>query len=469
MATEDLDNPAGPGPATPARQASVTLRTRGQGDDSATQLDPANQSLAEALGLVFRLLQLAMIVLFAVFAFSGFQSVKENESGIRLLFGKASGERLTPGPQFSAPYPLGELIKVDMGAARLDIDEAFWPRLNEQQRRQTPAQLAGQGRFQLKPGEDGSLITADENLVHTKWQAIYQRRDPESYIRNIAPEAERQIVQAAIQRGVVRAIAQVQIDPFLRQTSEQAMVVHRARELAQATLDEIESGIQIERLILEERIPPLFVLQDFAGVQSAEQGALKARIEAETEAQRRLSSMAGGAYEHLIEQIDLYEAAVTRGDTQEQESILATVHALMTGRGVEINGETVANLASGQITAILNEAGRYRSSIVSQRQGELAMFQAKLAGYRLNPEVVIQGDWASAMTVFLDRDIVEIFHLPPGTESPEVWINRDIAHQRVADRLRKERETREQEQRRMREIEQLRFRTNTDSQTVTDM
>jgi regulator of protease activity HflC (stomatin/prohibitin superfamily) len=469
MATGDFESPLGPEQSAQSRHASVTLRSRAQADDPATQLDPANQSLAEALGLVFRLLQFAMVVLFGVFLFSGFQSIKETESGIRLLFGKPTGENLPPGFQFAFPYPLGEMIKVDTGAVRLNVDQAFWPRLTDEQRRMTIQQLAGQGMFRLKPGEDGSLITGDQNLVHTQWRAMYQRRDPVQFVRNISPEAERDIVRAAIQRGVVQSVSQVTIDGLLRQTTEQGSVATRAREIAQATLDRIGAGIEIDLLTLEEQVPPLFVYNDFAGVQSAEQRALKARIEAETQARSVLNAVAGGAHEHLTNQIDLYEQAIALGDREEQERILTIVRALMDGREVEIEGEQVRSLVAGEVTAMLNEARQYRSSIVSQRKGDLARFQAILTQFRSNPDVVLQSQWADAMKMFLDHDYVEIYNLPPGVEVAELWINRDLDDARRADRLRKERQGKEAEERRIRDMERDQFRTRTDLQTVTDM
>jgi regulator of protease activity HflC (stomatin/prohibitin superfamily) len=468
MATGDFEKPPTPAPSTPARQASVTLRNRGQSDDSASQLDPANQSLADALGLVFRLLQVGMVVLFMVFALSGFQSIKETESGIRLLFGRQTGDGLAPGFQFSFPYPLGEMIKVDTGAVQVRVDDAFWPRLTEEQRRQSIQQLATSGKFQLKPGEDGSLITGDENLVHTQWRALYQRRNPAQFVERISPESERAIVRAAIQRGVVQAVAQITIDDLLKQSSEQGLVAVRARDIAQATLDKIGSGIYIELLTLEEKIPPLFLLNDFAGVQSAEQRSLKARVDAESQARNTLTEMAGGAHDHLIQQIDLYEQAIARGDTHELGDIMVTIHALMDGRPVELGETTVQNAVSGQVTAILNEARRYRSSIVSQRQGQLAAFQAQLAQFRVNPEVVIRSRWADAMTAFLDRDGVEIFTMPRGGDVTELWFNRDLDSMRQADRLRKERETKALAERQRQDMERQRFRTNTEAQTAAE-
>jgi hypothetical protein len=76
------------GDSAPRRAASITLSGTGVAGDTASLMDPANQSLAEALKISFRIVQLAMVVLAALFVFSGFQTVEENEKGIRVTLGK---------------------------------------------------------------------------------------------------------------------------------------------------------------------------------------------------------------------------------------------------------------------------------------------------------------------------------------------------------------------------------------------
>ena len=55
-------------------------------------MDPANQSLGEALKLSYRLLQFAILGLLVTFLFSGFQTVKEGFSGVKTVFGRVVGD-----------------------------------------------------------------------------------------------------------------------------------------------------------------------------------------------------------------------------------------------------------------------------------------------------------------------------------------------------------------------------------------
>ncbi|MFN0131314.1 MAG: SPFH domain-containing protein [Phycisphaerales bacterium] len=461
--------PEGPGRgpgrgAGSKRDASVNLRTPGGGDEM-PGLDPANQSLADALRLVFVLLQFSMLVLFALFAFSGFQTVRETESGVRLLFGRVTGERLDPGPHLSFPYPMGELIRVDTGLVALEVDEAFWPAITEDQKRLTLQQVIQQNnKLSLKPGEDGSLITGDEAIAHAKWRVQYVRRDPRKFVQNVLPEAELDIVRAAVERGVVQAVAQIPLDDLLKQSpGETGSVASRARAIAQQSLDRIDSGISIEGLTLLDRTPPFFVYADFSGVQSAQQKASQRLTDAESTARNTLNAMAGDASIPLIAQIDRYETALATNDAAAQTQAMDAIQALFEGRPTSTSGEPLATGASGTVTAITNEARQYRSSVVSQRRAELDSFHAKLAQFKSNPGLVIQREWADAMAEFLSRDIVEVFALPPGRadDITELWLNRDPAWVKAVESARKERELKRSENQRRLEQEQERFKTRT--------
>jgi modulator of FtsH protease HflK len=451
-----------------ARHASVTLREAGAERDQGPQLDPANQSLADALGLVFRLLQVAMLGLFVYFALSGFQSIRENEKGVRLVFGRKAGVDLPPGLQFSWPYPVGELVRVDTGEQPLNLNESFWPMLDENQKKLSLEQLARQGSwYGMKPERDGSLITGDANLVHTQWQVRYTRRDAAAWIENVLDvETERRLVQAAVERGVLQAVAQTRIDDLMKTASESGSTAERAKEIAQETLSRVNSGLQIDQLTMTQRVAPLAVYNDFSGVQSAEQNAGKMRDNAESQARDILNRAAGAAHPYLIRQIDLYEQAVARNDAPEQERIMETIRALMDGRPAQLGDETVVNVASGRVKDLINSARSYRTTVASQAESDLATYKVKWEQFQANPDVVIQGEWLEAMSKLLDRDTTDIYRLPPLTRTLELWLNRDATDEKDRQEALKRKRIEAAELRKAQEANEARFRTNTDYQIV---
>lgn len=450
----------------PQRRASVQFERAG-GVVAQDALDPANQSLSEALGLVSKILNIAMLALAGVFLLSGLTSVKENETGVRLLFGRVIGSDLRSGFQFSWPYPLGEVVKIDTGLQSLSIDEQFWPKLSDPS--QKPMQVQQLVAFlsrNLTPA-DGMNITGDENLAHTKWRATYTRSKPIEFAKNILSEADRAtetaIVRSAVQRGVVHAIASIKIDDLLKQSSgegQQGTLSVRARQIAQDFLDSIGSGIEINKLDLVERIPPFLVYNDFSGVQSAEQKAAQKRADAEAQAQTRLNVAAGEAAPILVKLIQRYELAIEAQKADEAATILESIYAVMDGRSVTIDGVEVKPRVSGNVVVLLNDAREYASSIVSRRKAELAAFESKLVQFKTNPSLVINREWADAMGDFLGRKNTEIVSLPPGVRWYRLLLNRDPSIVREIEKLAKEARTKEAEERRNREIEQAQYKTN---------
>lgn len=449
------------------RHASVTLRAQGGAEDTGPMLDPANQSLAETLGIVFRVLQFGMLALLAAFAISGLGKVNQNERGLRLLFGNPTARDLMPGLQFSAPYPMGELVKVDMGSVSLNIDNAFWPNLTDDQKKFNFNQLATIGKGSLKPGEDGSLLTGDENIAHSKWTVHYTRARPGDYIQDILTDDEQSIVRASVERGIVLACAQVPVDTLLKQsTTDQGSVARTAQKLAQGMLDDMKAGIQIDQLTLSAMTPPFLLLNDFSNVQSAEQKASQQRDQAQTEARQTLNAMAGAAHDALIHQIDLFEQAVTRNDADEQSRVLGTIDQILDGKEIKVGDQTVpANAVAGEVTNLLADARQYRSSIVSQRMAELDSFKAKLVQFKSNPDVVVKREWADAMAAFLDHPNVEIFNIPAGVQN-EFWLNRDASFVKDFEKQQKADQIKKEDRQRQLEMEQDRFKTRTDQSTL---
>src|SRR5262249_23571408 len=143
------------------------------------------------------------------------------------------------------------------------------------------------------------------------------------------------------------------------------------------------------------------------------QRASKQRSDAESAAKNLLNETAGAAYEPIIQQIDLYEAALEKGDKAEQDRLLGTINSLLLGDPVKIGDNVIEKAVAGKVAARLSEATTYRTDIVTRRQAEAETFKAKLAQFKSNPDVMLQRDWADAITKFMGQPVVETFMLPP--------------------------------------------------------
>lgn len=446
------------------RPASVTLRGATEEADAAALMDPANQSLADALKILFKLVQLAMIVLGVLYVLSGFQSVKENEQGIRLLFGAKEGDPLDPGFRFSYPTPVGELLKIDTGEVTLELDSEFWVYLADERAR--AMKLSELTKVpSLNPEREGSVLTADGNVAHTRWTVKYQRDRNlvAEYAQNILPEAEKDIVRGAVKAAIVNSIASVTIDDLLKQSSNDAgsVAVH-AKDAAQATLDRLKSGLKINQLLLTDKTPPLRVLENFAAVQAATSKASAEKDKADSDRRATLSAVAGLAQPVLSSLIDRYELATEKGDAAEKVALLTQIDGVLEGRETTV-GDTVvpANRVSGEVTAILNNARRYRSEIVNDRRSELSSFVVKADQFKISPLVLVHREWSDAMRSFMDRDNVQVMALPPGTNTLALLINSDPSILKELEKARKLKENEAAATKRAEEQKVGRFKTET--------
>lgn len=409
------------------RSASVRF-SRKEGTEVATsqfRMDAANQSLADALRITYGFMQFGMVVLLILFVFSGFQKINEGERGISVFLGKPSRTNLEPGAHLNWPYPIGELIRVGGGAVEIPISRIFMPNrpgaTSDDALLEMPIdQFGNQGR--LNPSRDGSLITSDLNIAHTQWTVNYHRSNHMRFVENILPEQEGSVIVIAVRRGVVQTIAETSIDDLLKKSAES--IAAQVRDIAQETLDNFESGITIDRVVLVRKTPPLYLLDRFASVQSAAQNAGKAREDALLERDQMLNDVAGRAAPVLISMIDDYERHIELGEDELAAALLTDIDLVLAGGEVNYQGQSTLAFVSGEVSEILNYARSYATIRVSQSIADLELFKAKQAQFEANPTLMIARDWSLAMGEFLNKDFVTTMYLPKGTQA-ELIISTD--------------------------------------------
>lgn len=436
------NSPERSGADAPMQPASTP--EAGEGLRSAAVLDPAQESLASALKLTFRFVQFVMILLVAAFLVSGFQTVGETERGIKLTFGKVTRQDLQPGVQWSWPFPFGELLKVRTSQESVDLGDFFMPRLSSSQRSR-PWSKVTQRKVMLKPGEDGSIITADGALAHLECSVTYHRDDPVANAKNVYTADEVQIVRTAVERGVVSTVAEMTIDQLLRQGGSGGAGVgsldENIRRSAQAALDAIGSGIRIDSVNVRDPRPPLAVFKEFDAVAKAEAEAAKGRENASRAYRITLNDAAGEAHEILLDRLDAYERAIDLGDRVQADAVLAQIDALLEGSPVQIDGVEYKELTSGRVTLILNDARQYRTDVVAQARTKVETFHAKLVQFRKEPALLVTTEWSRAYRDFLDNGQYETILLP-GDSTARIILtpDPDIPKQIEAERNKKQAE-----------------------------
>lgn len=385
-------------------------------------LDPAQQSLAEALRVSFSILKLAMFALLIAYAFSGLFSVGSNEVALRLRFGDyvgGPGSRvLERGTYLAAPFPIEQVVKVDTRPTALTLEEEFWFETVADDAGLSRSQLQSRNARPLHPLRDGSLITGDSNIIHAKWTLIWRITDPVAFLDNVGakPQAET-LVRLVAQQGIVQAVAQQSAEELLRGVMNRDVAIG----IMQRQLDAMRTGLLVDRLTLDKVTAPMRVARSFDAVTTAESERSGLIVAAQQQRARILGETAGEASDRLLGLITAYEEATDRGDT-------AAIAAAQTDIDQALELLAVDGVAvGGTVSRVTNAAKTYRTQIVERVAAEAQKFRELLPQYERNPRLVLSRLWEDARESILTGD-VETFYTVAG--QLELQLNRDPAIQK---------------------------------------
>jgi membrane protease subunit HflK len=234
--------PQSPGGSTPPDLEEIFRR----GQDKLRRVLPGGN----LGGKGFALLALAA---FALWGFSGFFRVEQEELGVVLRFGKDVRE-VQPGLNYHLPYPIETVLtpkalrvnKIDIGMRQI-----------EDGRRSVAREVP----------EESLMLTGDENIVDVDFAVLWKVKPAGvgDYLFNIQnPEGT---VKAVAESAMREVIGRADVDPILtgaRQVTETAV-----QDLMQKTLDHYGAGIDITQVQLQKVDPPKQVIDAFRDVQAA--------------------------------------------------------------------------------------------------------------------------------------------------------------------------------------------------------
>lgn len=248
-----------------------------------------------------------VVLLLAIWAATGIYTVDAAEQALVLRFG-AYRETTQPGLHWHLPWPIESALIVNTGATE---------------------------RWQY----DGSMLTADENIIDIDLVVQYRRTDPKAYLFSLHdPELTLRDVTASAIREVV---GKNNMDFVL--TNGRTQIAQQTQTLLQSTLDSYHSGISIYAVNLQKANFP-------SQVESAVQDAVKAK---EDRARRILEAQ---AYENGL-------LPKARGAAARQRQ----------------------------------DAEAYRARAVADAQGESDRFLALMAQYKKAPKVTRERMYLSTL------------------------------------------------------------------------
>ncbi len=405
--TDPIDGQAGEDADRPVRRnKSAHLMLDAKSSDVASlreAMDPANASLGEALRLSYRLLQVAILGLVATFLFSGFQQVPEGVAGIRTIFGRVAGkegeESLAPGLHPFWPYPVGEFHTLPQRRS-IELGNAFFPAFPQADMTIEQATDSADENNPIRPGKDGSLITADGDLVHVRVNAEFTVVDPVKLLAHAGTERIDAIMRMLLRHSVVQVVAQYTLAELLEQRDTPEADIRR---MTQAAADRLQMGVEVVSVSLPERTAPLAIRNALRRVQAAREDSKTAIERARQDANGKLVGAAGPNYPAVLSMIADYEQRLTAGDNAGADALLA-----------EIGGRLEQPDIGGAAAMIVARARAYQSALEAALGKETQRLQSLSASYRENPKQLVQKLWLDAVREIVSRKESEIFSVPPG-------------------------------------------------------
>jgi modulator of FtsH protease HflK len=217
---------------------------------------------------------------------TGFYTVRPNEVGINLIFGRYTGST-GEGLRYNLPYPVGSVVKPDVRARRT-IAVGYRPAAQ------------GRGRDVL---EESLMLTGDENIVDidfdVQWSVNPARA--QDYVFNL--QNSEGTIKAVAESAMREVIGRRQIQNIL--TTEQANIASEVKDIIQGTLDAYGAGVLVEVVQMQAVQPPAQVREAFFDVNAAQQDAVRVQNEAETFASRVVPE-ARGQSARMTQQAEAY-------------------------------------------------------------------------------------------------------------------------------------------------------------------
>lgn len=289
--------PWGRGPSSPRPPDIEELLRRSQ--------DRFRRFMPGGLG-GWRGILIAVGVVMAIWAFTGFYRVQPEEQGVELLFGEWAGTT-NPGLHWWPPVPIGA------------VERPKVTRVNRVQvgfRDAVPGRRGSTGP-QAVP-QESLMLTGDENIIDIQAVVFWVINDAGMFLFNIR-NPEGTVGDAS--ESALREIVGKNDFEFAR-TQGRVDIETEAKELIQQILDDYGAGIMVTNVQLQKIDPPGNVLDAFRDVQAARADKERAMNEA-TAYYNEIVQRAEGEAQRIIKEGEGYREQKISIATGEASRFLA--------------------------------------------------------------------------------------------------------------------------------------------------
>jgi len=353
----------------------------------------------------------------------------------------------TVGPGFvmTWPFPYGQIERVSTKPREMEIYD-FWMQLDEMELSQGVENIIWR-HGGLRPGIDGALFTGDNNLYHVKITVIWKVVDARKFKSNLAdPE---QTIRDAVCRAAVHVAATlpartIQADKSSDSDDKEnlSMFAMKIQGIVDEDLDDLQSGVKIDSILIPEQTRPIAVLPTFKMAQDELVNKETTISKARADSTEILQKAAGMAFVQLVGDptdrdtdepgglIGKYDRAMESNNQVEADRILAEIDKVLSGGDL-----------TGKARAIIADARAYRSTVEQALAQRTDRFEKLLPRFNSkDPEVrklLIVNLLASTRKKIMSGKDIEIIKILKDSKNPHVYILPNIPEDKKKDKEKK--------------------------------
>jgi regulator of protease activity HflC (stomatin/prohibitin superfamily) len=379
------------------------------------------ESIVIALKTGFFILKFLIIVLGVAFLFSNIFWVPEGFVAVQTRFGSfvgPSGKQVIKpgGPYFALPLPIDNVVLIPTTIQRCSVDKAFW--LENVHSEPDSIRLENRpGSQSLIPGEDGSLITADKNIVQGIWRAYFQLKhysnsNTDNHVLNFllntgTMERADSIVKQLLQEAIVFEVAGISLGDFVAGRINHKAIAERVRK----KLSKLESGVHLTTVSTSRYSVPRILQKEFQLVTEAESDRALRIEKAVRYRVSTLSEIAGEEWETLLLNVTEFEMAVENGDSLAEQKLQGTIENML------ISGQI-----GGSFAQKFDNARSIRTSTIEKARASAERFRQLLPSYRKNPYILKNQLLQDALEYIWSSGSVSTQYVPAGKK---IYLNLD--------------------------------------------
>ena len=374
---------------------------------------PDRQSARRALTTGFHILRAAMILLALYFLLhnvywvgDGFFALQTRLGAVVDIGGKPV--RLPGGPRFALPRPLDRVYTIPTSVRTVVLDKAF----HVEQRTDSTTTRREYAPKAFVPARDGSLITADKNIVQGVWTVHYRVGDPGqaltsrdravlAYFHRVGSiEAAEEIVSRLAHAAIVDEIGRTIVADFVAGRIDD----NRIRRGLNRSLRRIRCGIHVTSVSSTKYLVPRTLEADFQSVNTAQS---EKALEIEKAMRNRvstLSEMAGSDWEEVLALIVDFEKHSGHTSAHAFDSAFTRFEALLASGGL-----------GGFAAQLCEEARMKKTATIEEARSASARFDTLLSSYKRQPGVFTNRLLDEALAGIWQSKGVERIVVPPNT------------------------------------------------------